>query len=618
MASKTDQAKFNRWWTTARDARSELDWKWFKYDLWVNGNHWAKWDKNTQTIVSAAKPDGKPKLTINKIYAVLRGVRNYTLRNRPRAQVSPDDLTEDNVTQAQDLNRFLDYLHDKLELRPKLRGTLWHALKYSTGYWQILWDEDAQEIKVSVVDPYDLYWDPVARTEDEARFVWLAVRRSIADLRDDPKYKDADWTKIKADNQLSSSSFRARTLRHERGEPALGSNKDEGTVILKECWYKKTTKDKEDTETENIYLCAYVGDQEVRKPEKTDLTRLPFFTLHSDIEPLQLYGQGWVKNLIPLNRALNMLESQVAEYNNLVNKGKWIADKTAGVRIINSEHGQIIEKKRGAEVTAAPVPMINAVAVNTQIEHLNNYFEDIGAMHDATRGRVPVGAKSGVAIEMLQIGDSNNLAELVENTEDFLEEVYEYILSLASQKYQFARNISPIDPSTGERDFASFIGEGATNQPEGATVIPQKNMVDVKISSWLADTAEARRDVLKDLFTMQAIDQATLLKGYELGNVADILRKTKEAHDEQIVEQAALAKATAPQEPAMPQQGAREAVAYIREVINGQVPALPQQVSQAFVDYIADFLASEGQSLPADIVQILEQSRDEAQRVVVN
>lgn len=618
MASKTDHAKFNRWWTTARDARSELDWQWFKYDLWVNGHHWARWDKGSQTIVSAAKPDGKPKLTINKIYAVLRGVRNYTLRNRPRAQTSPDDLTEENVSQAQDLNRFLDFLHDKLDLRPKLRGSLWHALKYSVGYWQILWDEDKQEIKVSIVDPYDLYWDPVARTESEARYVWLAVRRSIADLRDDPKYKDADWTKIKADNQLSSSSFRARTLRHERGEPALGSNKDEGTVILKECWYKKTTKDKEGKETENIYLCAYVGDQEVRKPEKTDLTRLPFFTLHSDIEPLQLYGQGWVKNLVPLNRALNMLESSVAEYNNLINKGKWIADKNAGVRVINSENGQVIEKKRGTEVTAAPVPLINAVAINTQIEHLNSYFEDIGAMHDATRGRVPVGAKSGVAIEMLQIGDSNNLAELVENTEDFLEEAYEYMLYLASQKYQFVRNISPIDPSTGERDFVFFIGEGANNQPEGATVIPARNMVDVKISSWLADTAEARRDVLKDLFMMQAIDQATLLKGYELGNVADILRKTKEAHEDQVVEQAALAKATEPEPPAMPQQGAREAISFIRQVLNGSVPALPDQVSQAFVDYLIDFLNEQGQSLPADIVQVLEQARDEAQRVVVN
>src|SRR5688572_24108020 len=102
--TKADQAKFNRWWQQARDNRNELDWKWFKYDLWVNGNHWAKWDKNTQQIVSAVKPDGRPKLTINKTYAVLRGVRNYTLRNRPRAQVSPVDLSPDNVEQAQALN----------------------------------------------------------------------------------------------------------------------------------------------------------------------------------------------------------------------------------------------------------------------------------------------------------------------------------------------------------------------------------------------------------------------------------------------------------------------------------------------------------------------------------
>src|SRR5690606_7569109 len=118
------------------------------------------------------------------------------------------------------------------------------------------------------------------------------------------------------------------------------------------------------------------------------------------------------------------------------------------------------------------------------------------------------------------------LAELQENTEDFLEEVYEHMLALAAEKYQFARNISPIDTSTGERDFVSFIGENAENKPEGVTEIPARNMVDVKINSWLADTAEARRDTLKDLFALQAIDQETLLKGYEIGNIADIIANT--------------------------------------------------------------------------------------------
>lgn len=625
---QADKVKFSRWFNSARDTRQNYDWQWFKYDLWVNGNHWAKWDKGTQTIVSVSKADGKPKVTINKIYAVLRGVRNYTLRNRPRAQVTPDNLTPENIDQCKDLNRFLDFLHDKLGIRPKLRSTLWHALKYSVGAWQILWNEEKQEIEVNVVDPYDLYWDPNARTPQEARYVYLAVRRSIADLKEDPLYKDANWEKIKADNKLASSTFKERSLKHQQGGSTYApeQNKDDGTVILKECWYLKKVKDTEkdengkevENEKDQVWICAYVGDEEVRKPEQTDYSRIPFFVLPSDIEPLSLYGQGWVKNLIPLNKTLNELESSVAEYNHIINKGKWISDRTAGVRIIDSEHGQIIEKKRGTEVTAAPVPLINAVAVNTQIEHINNYFEDIGAMHDATRGRVPVGAKSGVAIEMLQIGDSNNLAELVENTEEFLEDAFEFMLELASQKYQFARNISPINPSTGERDFVSFIGEGASNQVEGATVIPQKNTVDVKIGSWLADTQEARRDTLKDLYAMQVIDQETLLKGYEIGNVADIIDKTKMQKESDMVDQAAMAQVTNPQ-PASPQQGSREAIAFIRQIItSGTIPQLPEQVSQAFVDYLGDFLSKQGSSLPDDIVKILSQARDEAQRRVVN
>src|SRR5690349_16548564 len=62
----------DRYWNTAFGARSELDWKWFQYDLWYNGNHYAKWDKNTQQIISVnPRADGRPKVTINKVYSTL-------------------------------------------------------------------------------------------------------------------------------------------------------------------------------------------------------------------------------------------------------------------------------------------------------------------------------------------------------------------------------------------------------------------------------------------------------------------------------------------------------------------------------------------------------------------
>jgi len=342
------------------------------------------------------------------------------------------------------------------------------------------------------------------------------------------------------------------------------------------------------------------------------------------------YGQGWVKNLIPANRLLNLLESSLAEYNNVLNKGKWISDKGAGVRILNNEHGQIIEKKRGFEVAQAAIAPLSS-AIFTQIENANRYIEDIGALHDASLGRIPQGANSGKAIEALQVGDSNNLSELIENTEEFLEQVYEYILYLASQKYQFTRNII-VTRSTGVKEFLSVVGEDAgENAPEGTVVLPKKNMIDVKITSWLANTAEARREVLKELYQLQVIDQETLLEGYSIGNIADIIKKVTEQKAQEAAGQLAMQKksqeigAQGEQQTAEAQAnaqnqaaaatlpGKQQAIAMIRDIINGQIPPMPEMVGQDFVQYFMEFEQSdEFKSLDQDTQDAISRAKNQA------
>lgn len=173
------------------------------------------------------------------------------------------------------------------------------------------------------------------------------------------------------------------------------------------------------------------------------------------------------KNLIPLNKRLNNLMSSLAEYNVIMNKGYWIADKGAGVRTIRNEHGIIIEKKRGYDIRQGIVSSISSHIIN-EIQYILQLFEDISGVHDATMGRIPTGAKSGKALEALQVGDSNNLSDVVENTEIWLEKIYEYILYLAASKYQFSRSITPIS-KTGQRDFLQVIGETAEGNTWGDT-----------------------------------------------------------------------------------------------------------------------------------------------------
>lgn len=626
------QAKLDRWWNEDSSARKRIDWLWFLYDLWKEGYHYARYSKSRQQIETTTTTDGRPKVTINKIQPTLRAIVNYALRNRPRAEVTPAGISRDGIKEIVRQNLFLDYLHDTLGLREIQRGAVEESLGSGIAWVQAIWDADADDgrgqIVINEIDKYDLYWQARARDPKESRRFTLAVARPVSQLKTDPKYKDADWDNVKVDNHRSSSSLKERLLRLETGDDAISSEKQEGTVLVKEFWYYGDKEMGEDPK--KIYVCTTAGGQIIRYPEETDLDRMNFFRLCVARKKLSMVGKSWIKDLIPLNKRLNNLMSSLAEYNVVMNKVVMFADKGAGVRQFVNQYGVVYEKKRGYQITSAspgsPSPMLIQ-----ELQHILQLFEDISAVHDATMGRIPVGAKSGKALEALQVGDSNNLSEVVENTEIWLEELYEYILSLAATKYQFAREITPVS-RTGQREFLKVVGEEASTASSGGfadsvpsgddapafqpLVIKKRNVVDVKITSYLANSAEARREAVTDLAQLMLanqtpLDPQTILEAYEIGPIADIVERIKTQQEEKQAQALAQQQAQAQMNQA-PQAGAQEAIAVIRSILNGQAPDLPQSVGPDFIAYFDQFLKSpEAGQLDQRMVSLLQKVRDQ-------
>lgn len=606
-------AKLDRMWNEASEARKQQDWKWYMYGMWVRGYHYARYDQRTRQIVGKPASDGRPQITINKIYPTLRAVRNYALRNQPKAQVTPEKLSMDNLDQALKATKFLDFIHETKKLRPKLKGTVFQALETSLSWWQIIWN--GKEIDINPVDCFDFYYDPKAKTNTEMRYGILAVSRRIKDLMEDDKYDKNALKDIKPDNKQSASSYKELLLQYDQqGQQTGNTNNNDGTVIVKEHWYR---------EGEATYVCAVAGGRLIRKPELVDTPIIPFFKLASDLMPFSMTGEGWVKGMIDPQKMINSAASSLAEYNLVMNKVKIVVDKGAGVRSWNNQHGQFIEKKKGYEATTQSVaPMNNAIF--QQLEYSTRFIEDIGAMHDAMMGRVPAGAKSGRAIESLQIGDSNNMSELVENIEDFLEDVYEYVLFLASKKYQDMKDVVVMD-YTGQREFLKVIGTESPvaqemvsggNVPDDVLIVSPKNMVDVKISSYLSFTPEGKRESVKELMgLLPDLPEDVVLDAFGVGNIAEVVKKIKEKREEektQALEQEAMA-SEQQQEIQNPSSNGQEAIAAIRTIIQGGTPQVPNKPGQDYVQVIDQFLEREQQmgELEPGILQAIQTFRDQ-------
>lgn len=611
-------AMLDKQWIAAKANRDQHDWDWFINYLWYMGFHNAKYDRQTKQIVNISPND---KVFANLIFSVVRSVRNYATRHRPRAEVTPfnqsREQTDQFLNQNRQLSKVCDYTWDANYMAPKFKEVILDSLVTSVGFWQILWKSDAADgngdIDVNTVDPFDLYIDPRATKLRDANYAILCIRRTKDDMKSSGLYDADKIDDLSIESRISENSVKTQ-LASIRGEDQSSSDEQTGSILLREHWYFKLNENNK----KELWITT-VADNKIIRNEKTDFSRLPFFCLSADIQPRSLYGFGWIKFLIPLQKELNRLLCSISDYNRVMNKGKVIVDRGANVNHMTNEHGEFIFKNPGTQVEQMNITPMGS-AVFKSVDLLKILFEDIGSYNAATRGRVPTGITSGRGLEVLQTGDANNMSEFSENVEAFLRESFSFILELQSKKYIFARNVLAVGTS-GSREFLQAIGASAPEElkknRDDLVIIPEHNLVDVKIGSYLAETNEAKREILKELYSMQAIDLETLLKGYELSNVAEIIAGVKQEKQEAVQLEAskagAIAQAETPPAPAEKTEGARAAIAAIKTIVQGQEPQMPTNPGQEYVDYLDKFITDPetGGSLPAQLRSQLEAFRNQ-------
>src|SRR3990167_1988290 len=511
-------------------SRRRYDWEWLTRDLFVRGYHFAKYNRSTHTFTFSTK--GAVRIPVNLINSQLRNIRSSVTAFRPKWEVLPETPDPRSIANAELSGELLDALYQKLKLRNKIKAIVHYGLVYSLGLWQIWWDENADngsgEVRIEVVDPFDLIIDPNATSREDAEWMILVTRKSTSEIKNNPRYEKTD--KIQAQTTKAVSEYKQFLIQALKNVDEWSAPEESETTLLKEAWIKQ----RDENGKIQMRIVTYT-ENAVHRDEVVDEKEFPWFIYKPETAPSEIYSEGWAKHVIPINRVIDALESHIFEYNHLYAKGRFVIDKNSGVRTINNENGQIIEKNRGAEVTSLPI----AALPNAPFQQLNNfrsYQEDISGGHEISMGRVPAGVKSGVGIAELKQADASGQDEIVDNLEEFLTQAGEKILNLVSKHYTTSKVIKRVGPDKKYEYFAA-VGKNSNlkNKPDLAVggskipiaVIGADNEIRVTIGSWLAYTKKARQEELKELFKLGAIDQNTLLQHLEFGDIKSILKSTR-------------------------------------------------------------------------------------------
>ena len=488
------EAKFEE----SKNFRSaNIERQWFINDAYYRGWHNVRYNKDTGKLSWGSRDPLD--FQINQTYSICRAIRGAVTRTQPTWDVDALPYAQLDPGTSQVLGQYLGFVYDKLRMKQLVKKAVLFGLLYGQGIFQYGYDANADDGEgfpwVQVLDPFDTYIDPYAKDMESARYVVKVISRPKEIVEKNPNY-DQDAIKDLSTTSKTSESMYKELINTSSGDTSSTSS----NMLLHETWCV----------TDEGIRVVTTSEGKILRNELTNFKKLPFEIYFPDINTNEIYGEGWVKNIVPLNKALNYLEKAILEYNILFSKGKYITDSNSGIKIINNKNGQILRHKPGHTIQQMDMKPMSSTPFK-QIDNLKDYMQNIGAAHEAFMGKAPAGVTAGVAFDTLVANAYTNIVDLIDNLADTLSRLGEDILELG---YDYQLISKPFRTETG--DIYSVISGQVDEVPEGATIIPKNPEVKVKITGGISHTKEGKREILTMLRGGGDISRQTLLQNFDI------------------------------------------------------------------------------------------------------
>lgn len=529
-------------------------WSWYEIDEFLRNNHWVQYDVPGNSIfrnAPEAEADIQTKLTVPLLYSAYRTLKGFITRGNRGISAIPiaADGSQVSQQQAADLSEYAYYLLRELKVGLAGGEAVEFGLRHSLGATKVYWDSQLHNGKgffaIKSVDSFNMYFDPSATSPYESSYIIEVSRKKVSDLKNNPNYKNTE--QVTADGMISYSA--ARTLELEIAYPSIANPVASGdeTVLVKEMYEKIWNKSESKFD---IAVTTVANGVELRHDPKTEFDEYPYVFYRTDHNPQEVYGEGAMKNVVEINRVIDRIESQVADYNNVFMKGTYRTTRGSHTRVMTNVAGKIFETVPGTTIDQMPMQPLPSTPFQ-QMENWMGYYQSATGIQQALIGEKPEGTRSGAELEQLSEAAANNLSDYIKNYDLWLEDLFTHLFKLAAKHYITARPhaVGNIFGNLIIKNFISDPGgkKSRGEQKENTVFIPDNIHVIIAPDNLLGMTVSGRFNRIMQLLNMphpildaQAALEMLQVQGFE-GIVARMeAKQQQEKQQEQQMQQEQL------------------------------------------------------------------------------
>ena len=434
---------------------------------------------------------------------------------RPRFRVRPESEEVEDKRAAECSTDISTSYWDKLDLE-----SAWHELMHwvcttGNGFFQVFWDSSEGDsyadehlgengerlveliadgdVRVEVVSPFQISFDPLASKWDDVEWVCKKTRRTLAWIgRHFPdklrfvanEQGEGDGADVGEDeddllNLAGISGF--------SGSPDNRGNAQQWAVV-EEYWEKKSQDYPNGRLT---IICGSVVLRDGDNPNPKGM--IPFVMFRDLIVPGRVWGQSLIDCMIPMQRNYNRIASKMIEHIVLLVNGKILSPSGAGLMesAFTTEIGEVIEFAGMQPPTFMEPPSLPN-DLESQMMLIKADMDLVTSQFGPARGQYQ-GKLSGRAIDILVEQDFKSREPILARHARGLEKVMKLIL-LEVQEHVTDERVIKITGKRKQFSVKFFRGadiNGATDVTiDVDSVMPKSrtmalSMVQALTGSWL-------------------------------------------------------------------------------------------------------------------------------------